>query len=156
MLPRNQNRRQTRQLREPNTPPWSVLTGFDLLKEEKPGKGAVDRLQQSDTQEAEKTEDKDMLRCAACHAVITRRSDRIQINEKHQHVFANPYGYIFNIGCFARAPGCVVTGEETRYFSWFPGFAWQIALCGQCLALLGWAFRSQESNFFGLILDNLV
>lgn len=121
-----------------------------------PGKYTnIEYDQQVDTQDRDDAEKREFLRCTECHYAITRKSDRIQINEHHQHVFANPHGYIFHIGCFAQAPGCVIASEETSYFSWFPGYAWQIALCGQCLTLLGWAFRSSESQFFGLILDKL-
>jgi uncharacterized C2H2 Zn-finger protein len=132
---------------------WCSHAGLYCLK---PGKYTkIDYDQQVDTQDTDDAEKRKFLRCTECHYVITRKSDRIQINEQHQHVFANPHGYVFHIGCFAQAPGCVIASEETSYFSWFPGYAWQIALCGQCLTLLGWAFRSSESQFFGLILDKL-
>jgi hypothetical protein len=132
-----------------------VTPGLHLLRPGQYPHDAVEHDQQTDTQDADKAKDKDFLRCVECGYRITRQSDRIAINEKHQHVFANPHGYIYQIGCFAQAPGCVIIGEATSFFSWFPGYAWQIALCGQCLTLLGWAFRSQESQFFGLILDKL-
>ena len=112
-------------------------------------------VQQIDTEDTDDAHKKEFLRCTECHYPITRHSDRIAINEQHQHVFTNPHGHIFQIGCFAQAPGCLIIGPETSYFSWFPGYVWQIALCGQCGTLLGWAFRSQESQFFGLILDKL-
>jgi len=124
----------------------------------KPGKQAykaVDQAQQAAAQDSDDSEKRDFLRCVECQYPITRKADRIEINEKHQHVFANPHGYVYKIGCFALAPGCIIVGAETGHFSWFPGYAWQIALCGQCLTLLGWAFRSQESQFFGLILEKL-
>ena len=124
----------------------------------KPGKRtyhAVDQAQQAAPQDTEDANKREFLRCADCQYPITRKTDRIEINEKHQHVFANPHGYIYQIGCFIQAPGCVIIGEETSHFSWFPGYTWRIALCGQCLTLLGWTFRSTESLFFGLILDKL-
>ncbi len=117
---------------------------------------AVDHVQEVETRDNEDSDKKEFLLCAACKYPITRKNDRIQIHERHQHVFANPHGYIFQIGCFAQAPGCVTAGEETSYFTWFAGYAWQLALCAQCLTLLGWAFRTEESRFFGLILDQLM
>lgn len=122
------------------------------------GKRADDEVEHGHKVETLDTDDSDkenFLRCTECKFPITRKIDRIEINEQHQHVFANPHGYIFQIGCFAQAPGCLIAGEETGYFSWFPGYTWRIALCGQCWTLLGWAFRSQESQFFGLILEKL-
>ena len=102
-----------------------------------------------------KPQEKEVIVCAACFQTITEPSKQIIVNRSFRHVFANPHGYIYQIGCFVRAQGCLVVGEETSFFSWFPGYTWQIALCRQCLTLLGWAFRSQESYFFGLILDKL-
>lgn len=118
----------------------------------------ADRLEQEQdttTQDAERRKKREVLRCKTCGAPITRNSERIVINEQHRHIFTNPHGYIYQIGCFANAPGCVRVGEETNFFSWFPEYSWQVALCGRCFTLLGWAFRSQESFFWGLILDQL-
>jgi hypothetical protein len=98
---------------------------------------------------------REFLCCAVCLHPITRLTDRIVINERHQHVFANPHGYIFEIGCFAHAPGCVCAGELTTFFSWFPGYAWQAAHCGQCLTHLGWRFLAEDTQFFGLVLERL-
>jgi hypothetical protein len=99
---------------------------------------------------------KDFLLCTVCQNPITRHRDRIEQNGAHQHVFANPHGYVYQIGCFAQAPGCAAIGQETSYFSWFSGYKWRVALCNRCLTLLGWAFRSGESHFFGLIVDKLM
>ncbi len=134
---------------------WRSHTGLHCLRREKQTDKAVDQVQQVETRDTDDADKKEFLRCKQCQYPITRTGDRIKINEKHQHVFANPHGFIYQIGCFAQAPGCIIIGEATNYFSWFPGYAWRIALCGQCWTLLGWAFRSQESQFFGLILDKL-
>lgn len=130
--------------------------GLYALKRGKDSKVDVQYRQKTKTRDIDDSDKKDFLLCASCHYPITRISERIEINEQHQHVFANPHGYVFHIGCFARAPGCMISGEETRYFSWFPGYTWRFALCRQCLTLLGWAFRSKESQFLGLILDKLI
>lgn len=78
---------------------------------------------------------------------------------QHRHVFFNPYGLVFELGCFAKAQGCGVTGLPSDSFSWFSGHAWQVALCGKCLLHMGWLYRPISTGgrfFFGLILDNLV
>jgi hypothetical protein len=120
----------------------------------RPGR-RVDQAQEESPEERDEARRKDSLYCAKCHYPITRQSDRIGVNEKHQHVFANPHGYIYRIGCFGQAPGCVAVGGESSEFTWFPGYSWRVVVCGQCLTLLGWSFRSQESLFFGLIVDKL-
>ncbi len=123
------------------------------FKVEQPPNRELDRKVSSDN--SEEDEKQRFFRCAVCQHPITRPEDRICVNEQHQHVFANPHGYIFNIGCFTAAQGCLMAGDETRFFSWFPGYSWRYAHCEQCLTHLGWMFRSQEFQFVGLILDKL-
>lgn len=96
------------------------------------------------------------LVCRACGARVTRDSARIVVDGSHGHVFCNPHGIVYELGCFSSAPGCVGEGPFVGEFSWFPGFAWQIGLCGGCGALLGWRYRGSEgSGFWGLILPHL-
>jgi len=128
---------------------------LELLRKDEKTEKAVDVVKKVITQDSEDFNKANFLLCIKCKYPITRENNRIQINEKHQHVFANPQGHVFRIGCFSQAPGCFVFGEKTSYFTWFPGYTWQTALCAQCGALLGWAFQSKEFQFFGLILDNI-
>lgn len=68
----------------------------------------------------------------------------------------NPAGLLFHIGCFDSAIGCRLIGPASLEYAWFPGFAWRLALCGQCGVQLGWHFRNEElAGFYGLILDRL-
>ncbi len=134
---------------------WGSHVGVYCLKLGKRGDNAVDQAGEVDTQDRDEADKREFLCCTECQYPITWQTERININEKHQHVFANLHGYIYQIGCFARAPGCIPIGDETSHFSWFPGYTWRIALCGQCVTLLGWAFSSPEIQFFGLILDKL-
>jgi hypothetical protein len=94
------------------------------------------------------------LCCAHCGHVITHEHHRTTVNGRHSHTRVNPSGYVFHFGCFARAEGCFVFGPPTKEASWFPGFAWRVALCAACKTHLGWAFHG-ESDFFGLVLDRL-
>jgi len=93
--------------------------------------------------------------CATCGHAITRERERIRILEAHEHRFMNPAGFLFHIGCFARAQGCVPIGAPSAEYPWFPGFDWRIALCGGCSDHLGWLFQSPDRSFFGLRLDRL-
>jgi hypothetical protein len=96
------------------------------------------------------------LRCARCGHVITASGWAMQVGGSHEHSFVNPHGFLYRIGCFACAPGSVPCGDEHSAYSWFPGYAWQIAHCGACEAHLGWGFRGAADRFYGLILDRLV
>jgi len=105
-----------------------------------------------------RTEDADgggALACARCLARVTRTGERISVGGGHEHTFANPEGYSYRIGCFARA-AVVAVGGSSAYWTWFQGFRWTIELCGDCGEHLGWLFRSADSEFHGLILDRLV
>ena len=129
---------------------------FFLLQKGSIKKNAVADI--SYKKQLKNTEDnnkRNFLVCKSCRYPITRKNDRIEVNEKNEHVFTNPHGYIFHIGCFAKAPGCIIYGEETAHFTWFSGYSWRVALCGHCTTLLGWFFRSKNAQFFGLILEKI-
>ena len=96
------------------------------------------------------------LRCAHCGSRIAKTADRMSVNGRFAHVFNNPAGYVFEIGCFAMAEGCVNEGHPTMEFSWFVGFSWRFAVCGACRSHLGWFYQSMKgASFYGLILANL-
>lgn len=96
------------------------------------------------------------LLCAQCLNPITAEAWRMAVAGSHRHVFANPGGHVFEIGCFSSAPGCAALGPPTQDFSWFSGTLWQVAVCAACGQHLGWRYeQAQGGLFFGLILDRL-
>jgi hypothetical protein len=95
------------------------------------------------------------LVCVACGHRITDEAYRIEHGGSHGHTFVNAAGYVHAIGCFALAPGVVYAGEPDTYFSWFPGWSWQIAECGLCRSHVGWIYRCAGDQFHGLVLDRL-
>jgi hypothetical protein len=95
------------------------------------------------------------LLCAACGQPITHESARIEMAGSHAHSFVNPDGLAFRIGCFGQAAGMRIVGESSSEASWFPGYRWQVEVCGRCRQQLGWLFRAGEARFHGLILDQL-
>jgi hypothetical protein len=107
-------------------------------------------LQQSPLRKPEQT-----LNCVSCRLIITTSKERIEISGNHRHTFVNPHGYSFTIGCFSHADGVAAEGEPVSFWSWFPGYQWQIVLCRQCTLHLGWRF-SGASDFYGLILNRLI
>ena len=96
-----------------------------------------------------------VLVCAACLQAVTSTRARIEMAGSHSHTFSNPHGIVFHIGCFAIAPGCDVASEPSTHYTWFAGYAWQVAACRGCGEHLGWLFRSGDSRFHGLIFDRL-
>lgn len=94
--------------------------------------------------------------CGTCQTTITTRAARIDVHGAHEHRRVNPSGVDFHLGCFSVAPGCLVEGTPTLFWTWFPGYAWQLASCRACGDHLGWAFSNAERLFWGLILARLV
>jgi hypothetical protein len=95
------------------------------------------------------------LLCSACGRRITTPEARIEIGGRHEHECVNPHGWRWRIGCFATAEGLVPEGAPERYWSWFPGFSWQVQNCASCGQLMGWAYREGEQGFYGLIVAHL-
>ena len=108
-----------------------------------------------ETDTFQRTEEAPLILCRNCYYTITKPQERIEIDAAHRHTFANPSGYLFEIGCFRNADGCAVTGIKTNEFTWFSGYAWQIGVCRRCSIHLGWRFQSMAGAFYGLILDRL-
>jgi hypothetical protein len=101
-------------------------------------------------------DDEGWLRCRACELAIARAQARIEAGGRHVHTFVNPGGLEYTIACFAEAPGCTGAGEEETFWTWFPGHAWRVALCGGCATQLGWSFHGRAATFWGLIVDRLI
>jgi hypothetical protein len=113
-------------------------------------------FEEMQNEEQEKTGEERFL-CRQCLHPITKSSSRLQKNGQHVHSFSNPAGITFRIGCFSAASGCRLSGPKVAAYSWFAGFTWQLALCGNCHSHLGWHFDSADADqFFALILAYLV
>lgn len=95
------------------------------------------------------------LYCKACGKSITVKDQAITVNSSFRHTFFNPAGIVFELGCYRKAPGCMVAGVPSSEFSWFSGYLWRFALCSGCETHLGWCFESRTSVFWGLILNKL-
>lgn len=95
------------------------------------------------------------LYCIACRQLITHIDERISKNGAPEHTVRNPYGIEFHVGCFKSAYGCRAPGAPTRAHTWFPGYAWRLALCVRCGLHLGWLYQGDIDSFHGLILNRL-
>jgi hypothetical protein len=112
------------------------------------------------TELLEKTERETVKReavlCKFCYSIITHTDNLIAVNGSPSHIFANPHGYVFEIECYKRAPGCLAILKPSAEFSWFSGYNWQVAICKTCSNHLGWYFQSKDSSFFGLLQKDLI
>ncbi|KAK3699916.1 hypothetical protein QZH41_016573 [Actinostola sp. cb2023] len=69
--------------------------------------------------------------------------------------YVNPSGWVHETLTFYKATGVRLRGRPTAENSWFPGYAWTIAECQQCINHLGWRFTAVKkgltpSKFWGL------
>jgi hypothetical protein len=128
---------------------------LNLLKQagEAPGQGRTADA----PEDREKREDaRPALLCKACRTHITRPEHAMCVAGSHRHVFFNPYGHVFELGCFASASNILPAGARSGEFTWFAGYSWQAVACAGCGALLGWHYTGPGPDFFGLILAALV
>ena len=88
--------------------------------------------------------------------MITSGADRIEFGGGHEHVFVNPVGERFRIGCFGGASSLLRVGPAILEATWFPGYTWQNEACAGCRGFMGWLYRKGEHRFHGLILDALL
>lgn len=88
--------------------------------------------------------------CSSCGHRLTTADARSAVDGAHRHVKVNPHGHVFHIACFRPLPGVAALGAPSEEFSWFSGYRWQIALCGNCHVHLGWLF-SGDTHFGALI-----
>ena len=121
----------------------------------KPGQTRGGETNQAHTEDTDGGGD-DWLACSRCEYRLTSDQDRTTVNERHEHTFMNPHAFAYHIGCFGNAPGAAGYGAATTEFTWFPGYAWQLAHCRGCGVHLGWKFQADSHSFFGLVLDRLV
>ena len=118
-----------------------------------PGKNKNDM--QIDDKNLEKSKKNRWLYCTICSQPVVRKNKMINVDGSHQHTFLNPHGIVYQIGCFQNAPGCSGVGSYSSEFSWFAGYKWKIMLCSKCSVHLGWQFISDNTSFFGLLLERL-
>ena len=129
-------------------------TAYRLLEQGDPK--SVGILASTDQEDQNKEDKGSRLLCFACTHPITSKDQRIEVNESHEHTFANPSGHIYRIGCFASAQGCMVQRDSTESFTWFTGYSWSLCACSLCGSHLGWHYRLDHNTFFGLVLDRLI
>jgi cereblon len=75
-------------------------------------------------------------------------------------VFVNPHGFLHEVVTVRWVVNVTVAGPPTTEFTWYPGYAWEVAWCGRCGAHLGWSFTAVEDvepgAFWGLRRDAIV
>ena len=131
------------------------LNAATILAFDSAGEDVVGKLMRARRRQAAREDEERVLRCVGCGHVITRPVSRTTVYGEHEHVRTNPFGLTFRLGCFAEAPGCVLTGPPTSGDTWFAGYRWRVAVCGNCQQHIGWRFSGSGPTFYGLVLEYL-
>ncbi|KAF9615274.1 hypothetical protein IFM89_022601 [Coptis chinensis] len=85
----------------------------------------------------------DRVRCKTCQTVTAKRSDMLVMStDGPLGAYANPQGYVHEIMTLYKANGLALIGRPVEDYSWFPGYAWTIAICATCESQLGWLFTA--------------
>lgn len=96
------------------------------------------------------------LCCVQCLHPITDQAAYLELAGGHTHVFTNPGGFTYELVLYAYAD-CIPYGHATTDYTWFAGYAWQLALCANCREHLGWRYRGAgKAAFYGLIRERLL
>lgn len=93
--------------------------------------------------------------CRICYNKITSDKDRFYYEGNTEFNFTNPHGVEFDIITFSAAEGCVISGEATHEFSWFPHHSWTFSHCSRCKVHLGWKYFG-SSTFYGLMRNRII
>ncbi len=101
------------------------------------------------------------FQCGACGSLISQSDRLIRINGSNRHLFLNPEGMECDFHTFYSCPGAIALGEATDAYSWFSGYGWRMAFCGQCGQHLGWFYESvsvveRPREFWGILVSHLV
>ncbi|KXJ24585.1 protein cereblon [Exaiptasia diaphana] len=97
-----------------------------------------------------------VLCCRDCNSTIAYKTDLFCMSlDGPLAAYVNPHGWVHETLTFYKATGVRLRGRPTAENSWFPGYAWTIAECQQCVNHLGWRFTSVKkgltpSKFWGL------
>lgn len=138
-------------LQPPSPSPSLPVWHFDRYDDK-----TVEKVVTRENEEDLKPEPEEVILCAQCRNQVTLPDQAMEMDGAHEHHFSNPKGVEFHIGCFKEAEGCASLGERSAYWTWFPGYQWQISVCRKCQNHLGWVFTSSSDGFYGLILDRLL
>ncbi len=93
--------------------------------------------------------------CVSCNAIVADDDDGISlVGRPDIEVHTNPAGISFALKAFGQA-AVRVYGAAYPAFSWYPGYAWRIAVCFGCSAHLGWRYDKVTGadgppTFYGL------
>lgn len=102
--------------------------------------------------------------CKRCKTKIAVYNDIFAMAKGNVNAnYCNPAGYIHETLTVHKTleNSTRLVDRPSSEFSWFPGYAWQIAVCITCSSHIGWKFLALNKNlkpkaFFGLSCKSLI
>jgi cereblon len=110
----------------------------------------------------EKEEPSTLLRCRFCETVVGSEDDLFCMRATTPiQAFPNPAGILYEILTLGDAHNLIFVGPPTTEFTWFTGYAWDVAHCAACTSHLGWRYLQVSPSpetpcFFGLLRAQVV
>ena len=86
------------------------------------------------------------LSCSSCSAPLGALASLVAMSDEGAGgAYCNPAGLVHDVLTVGEVfPNAVaLEGEPSAEFSWFPGFAWTVAVCVRCRQHLGWQFTPE-------------
>lgn len=108
------------------------------------------------TEEDEKG--KNAYLCAWCGVFISHSGLLVKMNGAVHHSFVNPSGVRCNFRTLRNCENVVIHEDLYLEHSWFTGYGWRFAMCGNCFHHLGWKYdsvgkKNDLTAFFGILID---
>ena len=104
--------------------------------------------------------------CKRCKNKIAIYNDIFAMSKDAVNAnYCNPAGYVhetLTVNKTFEASAVELVDRPSTDFSWFPGYAWQIAICSKCFTHVGWKFIAVNNRnlrprtFFGLSCKSLL
>ena len=96
--------------------------------------------------------------CARCATRVSHPDAVFRMDPRGPvAAFANPAGFLRRIVTVRVAESLTFAGDPTTNFTWFPGYAWTVALCATCGGHLGWRYDAVSGatplRFYGLVTE---
>ena len=103
-----------------------------------------------ETKKRQKNTESICLSCSSCSAPLSALASLVAMSDEGAGgAYCNPAGLVHDVLTVGEVfPNAVaLEGEPSAEFSWFPGFAWTVAVCVRCRQHLGWQFTPEAPTF---------
>jgi len=98
--------------------------------------------------------------CLNCNLAITYSDRLLAVSGSKRHSYVNPAELTCEFLTFSSCPGGMTLGLPTEQYSWFSGYSWCLAVCGNCHNHLGWHYRRLSESegpteFWGILINQI-